>query len=66
MENYKLKLKEVRKSKKISQEELAILINIDRTAISHYENGRMIPNLERLVQIAKVLNVTLDDLVEII
>lgn len=66
MKNYKLKLKEVRQNKKISQTELAKLINIDRTVISHYEHSRRFPSLERLVQIAKVLNVTLDDLVEII
>ena len=64
MKNYKLKLKESRKRKNITQVELAAAIDIDPTAISHYENGRMTPSLERLVQISQVLDVTLDELVE--
>lgn len=64
MKNYKLNLKEARKKRNVTQKELAEAIDIDRTAISHYENGRMIPSLERLVEISKVLDVTLDELVE--
>lgn len=66
MKNYKLNLREIRESKGITQTELAAAINIDRSVISHYEHERKFPSLERLCQIAKVLNVTLDDLVEII
>ena len=66
MISYKLNLKEIRTSKKITQADLAAAINVSRTVISHYERGAKFPSLERIVQIAKVLNVTLDDLVEII
>ena len=64
MKNYKLKLKEIRKKRKLTQKEMADKIDVDRTTISHYENYRMTPSLERLIQISKVLNVTLDELVE--
>lgn len=66
MKSYKLNLREIRRSRKITQAELAEAINVARTVISHYERESKFPSLERLVQIAKVLNVTLDDLVEII
>lgn len=62
--NYKLKLKELRKKKGKSQKELADMIGIAYQNISDYERGIQIPNLERSVQIAQALNITLDELIE--
>lgn len=64
MTNYRIKLKEVRKEKKISQTELAKMINSDQRVISEYENGVSNPSLERLVQLAQMLDVSLDELIE--
>jgi len=62
--NYKFKLKEIRKIKGLSQNSLAKLLNTKQQNISEYENQIVSPNLERLVEIAKILGVTLDELVE--
>ncbi len=56
-------LQEVRKNKKVSQQELADMLNISRQAISKYERGVKTPSLERAVEIAQALEVTLDELI---
>ena len=53
---------EIRKQKGLSQEKLAKSIGINKNAIARYERGEVSPSIERANQIAKVLNVTLDDL----
>ena len=64
MLNYKLNLREIRKNKGFSQEKLASVLNTKQQNISEYENQIVSPNLERLVEIAQILGVTLDELVE--
>ena len=59
-----LKIKEVRQKKEITQKDLAERIGIDYQTISAYENYRQIPSLERAIQIAHALGVTMDDLVD--
>ncbi|MFH0766616.1 MAG: helix-turn-helix transcriptional regulator, partial [Bacillota bacterium] len=65
MLNYDLKLKEIRKKKGITQSGLAKLLKTKQQNISEYENQTVSPNLERLVEIAQILGVTLDELVEL-
>lgn len=62
--DFKMRIKEARVSKGLSQTELAIILNTDQRVISRYELGTVIPSLERLVELAQVLDVSLDDLVE--
>jgi len=57
-------MKEIRKLKGISQQELAKSINTTQDIISNYERGKVAPNLDKLVEIASVLDVSLNDLVE--
>ena len=64
MLKYDLKLKEIRKKKGISQNSLAKLLNTKQQNISEYENQTVSPNLERIVEIAQILGVTLDELVQ--
>lgn len=53
-------LKDLRKSKRISQQELANKLNITQQAYAHYENGtRSIP-IETLITIADLFNISLD------
>ena len=47
--------------KHITQEEMANRINTSQTMISHYMNGRTIPNVIALRKIAKVLGCSKDD-----
>ena len=61
---FKLKLKEIRKEKGLSQKDLADKLEITQMMISKYEVNTKTPSLERLVEIASILGVTLDELVE--
>lgn len=48
-------LKAVRKSKGLSQEELAIKLNVVRQTISKWEKGLSVPDSEMLIKISDVL-----------
>lgn len=56
------KLIELRKNKKLSQEQLAEEINVTRQTISNWENGKFYPDIDALVRISKYFNISLDDL----
>ena len=56
------KLQELRQKKGLTQEELASLLFVSRTAVSKWESGRGYPNIESLKQIARVFSVTVDEL----
>ena len=57
------RIKEVRKSKNMTQKELAESSKIDVTSISRYETGSQMPNLSTLSYIAATLETSLDYLV---
>ena len=56
------KLQELRKSRGLTQEELAELLYVSRTAVSKWESGRGYPNIDSLKEISKFFSVTIDDL----
>ena len=56
------KLQELRKSRGLTQEELAETLYVSRTAISKWESGRGYPNIESLKEISKYFSVSIDDL----
>ena len=56
------KLQELRKQKGLTQEELAGVLSVSRTAISKWESGRGYPNIDSLKAIAKYFSVTIDQL----
>jgi transcriptional regulator with XRE-family HTH domain len=55
-------LKGIRAEKNLSQEQLAELLGVSRQAVSKWEQGGGYPETEKLVQIAKLLDVSLDSL----
>ena len=57
------KLQELRKSKGLTQEELAEQLFVSRTAISKWESGRGYPSIDSLKEIARCFSVTIDDLI---
>ena len=59
------KLRETRKLKKLTQSQLASLLNISVTTYCDYERGRTEPDLERLKKLAKILDVSIDYLLEV-
>ena len=58
--NFGLKLKELRISHDISQQELAQKLNCHKNVISNYELGKRIPNGDALADIARVFGVSVD------
>ncbi len=56
-----LKIKELRKRKGFTQEQLAELINMEQNSISVIESGRNFPTLGTLEKIAQILEVNLSD-----
>lgn len=54
------RLKEERKAKKLSQDEMAIQIDISRPSYTLYENGKNTPTFENLIKIANILKISLD------
>lgn len=56
------KLQELRKSRGLTQEELAEALFVSRTAISKWESGRGYPSIDSLKEISKFFSVTIDDL----
>ena len=56
------KLQRLRKSRGLTQEELAEAIYVSRTAISKWESGRGYPSIDSLKEISGFFSVTIDDL----
>ena len=56
-----LKIKELRKRKGLTQEQLAELIDVEQNSISVIESGRNFPTLGTLEKIAQILEVNLSD-----
>jgi len=56
------KLQELRKQKGLTQEELAEILFVSRTAISKWESARGFPNIDSLKTIAEYFNITIDEL----
>ena len=56
------KLQELRKSRGLTQEELAEALYVSRTAISKWESGRGYPSIDSLKEISNYFSVTIDDL----
>ena len=56
------KLKELRKNRGLTQEELAEALYVSRTAISKWESGRGYPSIDSLKEISSYFSVSIDDL----
>jgi len=55
-------LKQLRRDKHLSQEELAELLHVSRQAVSKWEQGIGYPEVENLLLLSKELNISLDQL----
>lgn len=56
-------IKKLRKEKNLSQEQLAEMLNVSRQAVSKWESGKAYPDIENLILLRDIFNVTLDDLI---
>lgn len=59
-----MRLKEIRKSKGISQLKLALELNTNQNTISRYETGEREPGIAELIKIADYFDVSVDYLLE--
>ena len=57
------RLKELRIKKNIKQQDLAKALNVTKQSVSNWENGKRLPNIEILIQLADFYNCSLDYLV---
>ena len=58
--DFKIRLKEVRKTRKLTQQELAEKTGIPVTSIAHFESGSRKPSLENFYKLIVELNVSAD------
>ena len=57
------KMQELRKSRSLTQEELAEALFVSRTAISKWESGRGYPSIDSLKEISRFFAVSIDELI---
>jgi transcriptional regulator with XRE-family HTH domain len=62
-ENFGTKLREIRKSLGMTQEELADVLNTTQSSISKYEKGAEEPNLTFLRELRRLSGKSLDEIV---
>ena len=60
--NFNDKLIKLRKLKGLSQEELGDKLNVTRQTVSKWELGQSTPEMENLIQLSKIFNVSIDTL----
>ena len=56
------KIKEFRTKKKISQCDIAKIMNVKQNTISQWENEIRTPNIRQAMQLAKILETTVEEL----
>lgn len=56
------KLKELRKSYNLTQEQLAEKLGVSRVNYTRYENGKVRPDYETVIKIADFYDISLDEL----
>ena len=59
-----MRLKELRKARGISQQKLAIDLNMNQNSISRYENGQREADYKTLIMLADYFNISVDYLLE--
>jgi transcriptional regulator with XRE-family HTH domain len=59
-----VRLREIRKSKGISQLKMAMDLNMSQNTISRYETGEREPGINELIKIADYFNISIDYLLE--
>ena len=60
---FKERLKTNRKNNKLSQKTIAEKLGISVRSYQDYEYGKFEPNIEKLILLADIFNITLDELV---
>ena len=56
------RLKRIRNCNDFTQQQVADILNIDRSTYSYYETGKTEPNHETTIKLAKIFNVSIEEL----
>jgi len=59
-----MRLKELREARGMKQISLALALNVDQTAVSKWESGECSPRADKLPKLAKLLDCTIDELLQ--
>ena len=63
MSNFSENLRKLRRERNYTQQELGKRIQSSALVVSLFENGQQEPSIDTLIELAKVFDVTLDELV---
>ena len=53
----------LRKEKNMTQQELADMLNVTDRAVSHWENGRCLPDISLFKSICEIFNISINELI---
>lgn len=56
-------IKKIRNDNDLTQEELSEKLNVSRQAVSNWETDKNLPDIEIIINIAKIFSISLDDLI---
>ncbi len=56
-------LKKLRKTARLTQEQVAEKLNVSRQSVAKWESGDTLPDIDNCIMLAKLYNVTIDDLI---
>ncbi|MCW9134150.1 helix-turn-helix transcriptional regulator [Bacillus paramycoides] len=62
--NLSYNLKQKREAYNFSQEEIAKKLNVSRQSVSKWENGNCYPDLDNLIRLSDIYNISLDELIK--
>lgn len=57
------RIKEYRTNNGMSQENLAEKMNVSRQAITKWESDKGVPDIDNLIQLSRIMNITIDELI---
>ena len=58
------RLKEIRQNAGMTQEEVAEKISVSRVTVSHWENGKSLPDIVSLIGLSDLYSISLDELLK--
>ena len=66
-DNYELgmNLRKARETADLTQNEVSKIINLDRTSLAYYENGKIKPSIFTLIKLSEIYNVNILNLLVI-
>ena len=59
-----MKIKELRESRNMTQEQLSCKLNVSRSTVAMWEIGAIFPRTDNLLKLCKVLGCTVDELLK--